>query len=184
MEPYEGINAYVFVEDAHEADLDRMRGLVGGGSADMVQGAPGMRAVGILNGPYDAVVAVGVDTLDELRRIVMEDIRGGQSPKTDTAIAIRPSPNRPIPMSPDLPPVVAFVRVKVERGRGDEVLDAVESISGFVGAVLVAGSFDLLLEFGRNSVDEVAAVLRDELQAIDGIASTVTSIAGEVVHPG
>jgi DNA-binding Lrp family transcriptional regulator len=183
MEPYQGINAYVFVEDAHEADLDRMRGLVGGGSSDMVEQAPGMRAVGILNGPYDAIVAVGVDTLDELRRVVMEDIRGGQSPKTDTAIALRPI-MRPIPMSPDLPPVVAFVRVKVERGRGDEVLDAVESISGFVGAVLVAGSFDLLLVFGRNSVDVVAAVLRDELQAIDGIASTVTSIAGEVVHPG
>jgi hypothetical protein len=30
----------------------------------------------------------------------------------------------------------------------------------------------------------VAAVLREELQAIDGIASTVTSIAGKVVHPG
>jgi DNA-binding Lrp family transcriptional regulator len=183
MEPYEGINAYVFVEDAHEADLDRMRGLVGGGSADMVQGAPGMRAVGILNGPYDAIVAVGVDTLDELRRIVMQDIRGGQSPKTETVIALRPT-LRPIPMSPDLPPVVAFVRVKVQSGRANDVLEAVEGISGFVGAVLVAGSFDLLLEFGRNSVDEVAEVLLEELQAIDGIASTVTSLAGEVVHPG
>lgn len=183
MEPYEGINAYVFVEDAHADDLDRLRSLVGGGSSDVVEGAPGMRAVGILNGPYDAIVAVGVDTLDELRRIVMEDIRGGQSPKTDTAIALRPI-LRPIPMSPDLPPVVAFVRVHVQHGRGNEVLEAVEGISGFVGAVLVAGSFDLLLEFGRDSVDAVAGVLVEELQAIDGIVATVTSIAGEVVHPG
>ena len=149
----------------------------------MAAGAPGMRAVGILNGPYDAIVAVSVDTLDELRRIVMEDIRGGQSPRTDTAIALRPH-LLAIPMSPDLPPVVAFVRVTVQAGRANEVLEAVERISGFVGAVLVAGSFDLLLEFGRDSVDEVAAVLREELQTIDGIASTVTSLATEVVHPG
>jgi AsnC-like helix-turn-helix protein len=185
MEPYEGINAYVFVADAHEGDLDRLRSLVPAGESDMMSQAPGVRAVGMLNGPYDAIVAVGVDTLDELSRLVMNDIRGGQSPSTNTAIAIRPfPPGRPIPMSPDLPPVVAFVRIRVERGRGDEVLEAVQEISGLVGAVLVAGNFDLLLEFGGDSVDAVAAVLREELQAIDGIVSTVTSIAGEVVHPG
>jgi DNA-binding Lrp family transcriptional regulator len=182
MEPYEGINAYVFVADAHEGDLDRMRSLVGGQS-DMLSEAPGVRALGILNGPYDAIAAVAVDTLDELRRIVMNDVRGGQSPRTDTAIALRPF-LRPIPMSPDLPPVVAFVRAHILSGRGNEVLEAVEGISGFVGAALVAGSFDLLLEFGRDSFDDVSRVLVDELQAIDGIVRTVTSIAGEVVHPG
>lgn len=173
MEPYEGINAYVFVSDAHEADLGRLRTLGGG--------RPGIRAVGVLNGPYDAIAAVSADSLGELRRIVLGDIRGGESPRTDTAIALRPFPSK-IPMSPDLPPVVAFVRVRLEHGKGTEVLAAVEKIPGFVGAVLVAGSFDLLLEFGGDSVDAVAAVLTGTLQEIPGIRSTVTSFADEVVQ--
>lgn len=173
MEPHEGINAYVFVDDAHESDLERLRTLDAARS--------GVRAVGMLSGPYDAIAAVGVDTLDDLRRVVLQDIRGGESPRTETAIALRPLPMK-IPMSPDLPPVVAFVRAHVERGRGRAALDAVEGLPGFVGAALVAGRFDMLVEFGGASVDEVARVLTEELPRVEGIYRTVTSLASEVVQ--
>lgn len=176
MEPYEGINAYVFVSDAHDSDIDRLRGL-------RRTGPKGVRALGILNGPYDAVAAVAADTLEELRSFVMGDIRGGKSPATSTAIAMPPLPNR-IPMSPDLPPVVAFVRANVERGRGPHVLEAVTGLPGFVGAVLVAGDFDLLIEFGGTSVGEVSRVLTEQLHQIDGLVSSVTSFAHEVVQIG
>ena len=175
MDPYEGINAYVFVADAHEPDFGRLRSL------PRAEG-PGVRAVGILNGPWDAIVAVSAGSLEELGRIVLEQIRGGQSPRTDTAVAIRPF--RVIPMSPDLPPVVAFVRVRLQPGRGVEALDAAERIPGFVGAALVAGSFDLLLEFGGASVDDVAGVLTGDVSALPGVVSTETSFAAEVVQAG
>lgn len=173
MEPYQGINAYVFVSDAHETDLTRLRTLQGG--------TPGVRAVGVLSGPFDAIAAVSTNDLAELRRIVVEEIRGGESPRTDTAIALPPFPPK-VPMSPDLPPVVAFVRARLQRGTGSDALAATEDLPGFVGAVLVAGSFDMLVEFGGSDVDEVAAVLTGPLQDVPGIVSTVTSFADEVVQ--
>jgi DNA-binding Lrp family transcriptional regulator len=175
MDPFDGINAYVFVSDAHDADVERLRGLPGG--------APGVRAVGILNGPYDAIAAVSAESMGQLRQIVLGDIRGGESPRTDTAVALRPYSLK-IPMSPDLPPFVAFVRAHLQPGRGKDALQAVEAIPGFVGAVLVAGSFDLLLEFGRDTLDDLSAVLTDRLPGIPGLVSTVTSIAHEVVQLG
>jgi hypothetical protein len=174
MEPYDGINAYVFVSDAHDADIERLRGVNSTGST-------GIRAVGILNGPYDAIVAVSAGSLDELRRIVMADVRGGQSPATSTAVALRPF-TFAIPMSPDLPPVVAFVRALVERGRGRAVLEGASALPGFVGATLVAGDFDALIEFGGDSVDDVGGVLLERLHEIDGLVSSVTSFAAEVIQ--
>ena len=71
-----------------------MRGLVGRRSSDMVHGAAGMRAVGVLNSPYDAIVAVSVPNAGRLRRMVMDDIRGGQSRRTEAAIALHRSCRR------------------------------------------------------------------------------------------
>ena len=47
---------------------------------------------------------------------------------------------------------------------------------------MLVAELDLLLESG-DSVDEVAAVLLEELQAIDGVASTVTWFAAKSFTP-
>jgi DNA-binding Lrp family transcriptional regulator len=170
VKTYRGINAYVFVSGAHAADLKRLRS---------VRPGKGIRAFAILSGPHDAIVAVGVDRLKELEAIVLR-LRGDASPDTETALGIAPS--AVIPMSPNLPPVVAFVRITVEAGRARDVLRSVQELPATVGACMVAGSFDILLEVGGKTFAEVSGVLLEDLQRIGGIASTVTSFAVEIVH--
>lgn len=174
MKPYEGINAYVFVRDAHREDLDRLRKL------RSVKGR-GVRAVAFLVGPDDAVVAVGAASLGQLQRVVMRDIRGGASPQTDV-VTVLFSILAKIPMSPNLPPTVAFVRIRAAQGRVRDVLESVSELPGFIGAAAVAGSFDILLEIGGRTVGDVSKVLLDDLQRVGGITSSVTSFATEVVH--
>jgi DNA-binding Lrp family transcriptional regulator len=172
MKPSAGVHAYVFVSQAHPADLDRLRALVG---------KRGVRAVAFLVGPYDAVVAVGVGTLGALQRLVAVDIRGPES-VVDEALLVIDWVLSKIPMSPRLPPTVAFVRINVAQGRIREVLQSVSRLPGFVGAAAVTGNADILLEIGGKTVSDVARVLLDDLQRVRGITSTVTSFATEFEH--
>src|SRR5439155_22762551 len=64
MRPYDGFNAYVFVADAHAGDLERLRG---------IKRRSGVRAVAPVVGAFDAVVALAVDSLEELQRVVLEE---------------------------------------------------------------------------------------------------------------
>jgi len=70
------------------------------------------------------------------------------------------------------PEVIGLVSIVVERGRLDEVLDAVGSLPAFKGASAISGSSDILLQLGGDDLDEVLGPAMDALQQIDGIEHT------------
>lgn len=165
------MDAYVFVKEADQEALERMRGLVGKG---------GIRFVTSLSGPYDALVAIQADDLKRIESIVRDQIRGAGARWTETAFVIPPLPPPPPPPMPKWTPpetIEAFVTVHVEQGKAMAVLQAASEIRGFMGGAIIAGSFDLLLEFGGASFEDVAAILLSSLHTIEGIESTASYFA-------
>jgi hypothetical protein len=74
------------------------------------------------------------------------------------------------------PEVIALSKVRVQRGRIGSVLKELGSVPGFVGASVVSGDFDILLQTGGDTFDAVAASL-NEVQRIEGITRTSTAFA-------
>jgi DNA-binding Lrp family transcriptional regulator len=81
------------------------------------------------------------------------------------------------------PEIIALVSIVVERGRVQEVLNAlggteeVEGVPGFKGASVVTGDFDILLQLGGDNLDDVLQAAMTSLQEIDGIVHTSTAFA-------
>ena len=74
------------------------------------------------------------------------------------------------------PELIALSQVRVQRGRIGSVLKALRPIDGFVGASVVSGDFDILLQTGGDTFEDVATSL-NEVQKIDGILRTSTAFA-------
>jgi hypothetical protein len=68
----------------------------------------------------------------------------------------------------------AIVGIRVEPGQGLHVLADVGQIRGHNGSALVAGIYDVIVEFGADSMDELMTPLM-ELQGVPGIRYTETS---------
>ncbi|MGH2829056.1 MAG: Lrp/AsnC ligand binding domain-containing protein [Actinomycetota bacterium] len=163
------MDAYVFVKEASQESLDRLQGLVGTG---------GIRFVTSLSGPYDGLVAVQADDLPALEAVVRDEIRPTGVTGTETAIVVPIIP--PLPMPKWTPPdfaVEAFVAVDVAQGQAQSVLNAASEIEGFLGGAIVAGGFDVLLEFAGSSYEQVADILLNQLHTINGISSTSSYFA-------
>jgi hypothetical protein len=170
------MDAYVFVRNADRATINNLRS-----SKDRR-----IRFVTELTGPYDAFAAVEMDTLKDLESVMLESVRSAGAHDTDTSIAVRiPSPEleaaHAVPMGIRrwLVPrtVECYTRIRVERGRADEIFDRVVNLDGFLGVAIVAGRYDILLALGGDTFHEVNGILLAQLHAIDGIRSTVSSFA-------
>ena len=74
------------------------------------------------------------------------------------------------------PQLIALSQVRVQHGRIGSVLKALRPIDGFVGASVVSGDFDILLQTGGDTFDDVAATL-NEVQKVDGVLRTSTAFA-------
>lgn len=80
----------------------------------------------------------------------------------------------------DTPEVIALIRLCVRKGEVSSVLRALADQEGplkdtFKGASSVFGDYDVLLQLGADTFDEVAAAAYGPLQEIAGIQSTDTA---------
>ncbi len=73
--------------------------------------------------------------------------------------------------------VNAIVLLTVERGRVGEVAEQLAGLSGVSEVYSVAGSVDLVAIVRVKSNDELADVVTNQMQRIEGIESTETLIA-------
>jgi DNA-binding Lrp family transcriptional regulator len=71
----------------------------------------------------------------------------------------------------------AFVLVKVEPGRLEEVAAAVMEIDGVSEVHSVTGPFDLLVKLYAPGYDDFGDVIPDRLQRVPGIRDTETMLA-------
>jgi hypothetical protein len=80
----------------------------------------------------------------------------------------------------DTPEVIALIRLCVRKGEVQSVLRALADQEGplrgtFKGASSVYGDYDILLQLGADTFDEVAVAAYGPLQEIAGIESTDTA---------
>jgi len=71
----------------------------------------------------------------------------------------------------------AFVLVKCELGRLEEVANAVMEIDGVSEVHSVTGPFDLLVKLYAPSYEDFGDVIPDRLQKVKGIRETETLLA-------
>ncbi|HTP53201.1 MAG TPA: Lrp/AsnC ligand binding domain-containing protein [Anaeromyxobacteraceae bacterium] len=77
----------------------------------------------------------------------------------------------------------AFVLVKCEHGRLDEVANAVMEIDGVSEVHSVTGPFDLLVKLYAPAYDDFGDVIPGRLQKIPGIRETETLLAFRAFKP-
>lgn len=176
---YTGLHAFVFIDHVPETDspyavVQRLRNELKGPPEGPVMFA------GDVVGPYQAFAHLRVEEGD-LSGLL--DLINGQLRKqgvrckysVETKVYKDPS-GRVIGTKRGTPEVIALVSVDVQAGMIDSVLDQLGELDAFRGASVVTGDFDILLQLGGETLDEVLEVGMGQLQRVDGIKRTSTAL--------
>ncbi len=188
--PYEGIHAFVFIDRVDEGTtiLQVVKNL-----RDLRSDLGQVLFASELVGPFHGFAHVASDDLPGLQKFVF-------GPVWDQGVHCQYSIEGPVytdgvtPLGPKRfsPEYVALVRIWTECGRAMGVLNALGSQlehgtegGPFVGASIVYGAFDILLQLGsERSFEGVAEPILERLQVIPGVARTETSfVFAEVEYP-
>src|SRR5216117_2879834 len=148
----EYLDVYVLFPQAAPDIVDRVRESNG-------ERGP-VRFVGSVTGPYDALAVVEVEPVREkdspladLPRIIAEAF-GGQAkgdPPTLVPLIYGPLALRHTKHFRH----IAFVGIRARPGRAREVLGLTSVLPGYNGSAIVAGPYDVLVEIGAGSFDEL-----------------------------
>ena len=134
--------------------------------------------LGVLSGGFGAVAFLeapkGDDGLVELRGKITR-VRDEVNPGTSVGIALRIGPYAPTRWSRKLK-IGAYVRIRARHGQAGEVFAAVEKLTGYYGSALVLGDWDVMLELGADSFEEMKPLLGEQLQQIEGVQWTDSAI--------
>jgi hypothetical protein len=161
------MDAFVFVREVSGPIAGDLRALV-------PEESNPVRYVTTLSGRYDAMLALEAESLGELQSYVLDTIHGQRQLATETAIQLVEGPLR-IKRLPARE-IECFVRIKAEPGRAQEVLEGTSGLPGYQGSAIVAAEFDVLLELGGSTFEEVAGALL-QMHRIEGIRSSASSFA-------
>ncbi len=172
-------DAYVFVSSGGRAALKALEGLWAEGDLRYV--------ARLLSGSFGALAFVevppGGDGLRELRRRIAR-VRDLVNPGVSVGVALAPGPRAPSRWSTKYP-VGAYVRIRAQAGQAESVFAAVNGLYDpdrsdepqfYSGSALVVGDWDVLLELGAPSVDELKAGLRGLVANTPGIAWSDTAL--------
>jgi hypothetical protein len=187
------MDGYVFLRDLSAPTLAVLSDLVS--EEQDSDGAPRIRAVATTTGQYDAIAFVEGSSIGELQDLVMNEIRGKAGAAfSETSIRVEvPEPDEEsawiLPMAPKRRLVAdqeAFVLVGVDGGRVVDVYasfaDSESGLPGLLGAAVITGEYDILVELGAASFEELS---KDVLAvgSFDGVAATETLFANFITSP-
>jgi DNA-binding Lrp family transcriptional regulator len=77
----------------------------------------------------------------------------------------------------------AFVLVKCELGRVEEVANAIMEIDGVSEIHSVTGAYDLLVKLYAPAYDDFGDLIPDRLQKVPGVRDTTTMLAFRAFKP-
>lgn len=77
----------------------------------------------------------------------------------------------------------AFVLVKCELGRLEEVANALMEIEGVSEVHSITGTYDLLVKLYAPTYDDFGDLIPDQLQKIGGVKDTTTMLAFRAFKP-
>ena len=70
--------------------------------------------------------------------------------------------------------ITAYVLIQTEVGKAVRVAEAVRGITGVVAADDVTGPYDVIVRAEAPSLDDVARLVVDKIQTVEGITRTFT----------
>jgi len=73
--------------------------------------------------------------------------------------------------------IIAFVLVRTEAGKAFQVVEGIKKIEGVVEAYAITGEYDVIAKVEAADIKELGEKVVTKIHAIDGVHSTVTSIA-------
>ncbi len=77
----------------------------------------------------------------------------------------------------------AFVLVKCELGRLEEVANALMEIEGVSEVHSITGTYDLLVKLYATTYDDFGDLIPDQIQKVPGIRDTTTMLAFRAFKP-
>jgi hypothetical protein len=156
------LDVYVFLKDANDKILHKLEHL------------QPVRCIATLSGPYEAFAVATLDGFHRLEHF-LERLRGLGDPPT--AVVLQPSFVK-IVHSPR-PPVLAFIQLWAQPGKVEDLFKKTSSLGPkHLGSSIVAGDFDVLVEVGGESFEEVTEALLDKkkgLASLPGLVRSTTS---------
>jgi DNA-binding Lrp family transcriptional regulator len=175
---YTGLHAFVFVDHVSETDspiavVNRLRNELKGPPEGPVMFA------GDVVGSYQVFAHLRVEEgdLSGLLDLINGPLREqGVRCKYAVETGTYKKGDRVIGTKRGTPEFIALVAVNVKRGMIASVLDDLGDLDQFRGASVVTGDFDILLQLGGETLDEVLEVGAGQLQQIDGIVRTSTAL--------
>jgi hypothetical protein len=170
------LDVYVLFPEATQDIVDRVR-------------HPNVRFVASVTGSYDAVAVVEVEPVREkdsplagLPRLIAEAFGGGAKGDPTTAV---PLINGPLRLRHTKHyRHIAFVAIRARPGRARQVLGLTSVIPGYNGSAIVAGPYDVLVEIGAGSFDELKERLVNGLHPVRGIQWSESFIVTDYYYRG
>lgn len=164
------MDVYVFIRNTSSGLVDAIR-------ASRPQA---VRFVALTTGEYAAFAVVEVDGLGDLPEVLDLLREAGAQTGEETAVSLRPGARR---VRHSLPIAAgAIVRIRVESGRGREVLGAVSVVDGATGSAVVAGVADVIVEITADDEETLLERLLNQLHGIPGIAASDSGLYIDHYH--
>ena len=167
------MDVYVFAKEANPALVGEKRSI---GSYQS------LRFVASTTGRFQAFAVVELEDLASLTGSI-DQIFGNPGAKgIQTALPLRPGPMQ-VRWTKQYE-YIAIARIGVRPGQAMDVLAATAEVPGYNGSAIVAGAFDVLVEYGANDFDELKSTLLNGLHDTKGILWTETAFVAEYFYRG
>ena len=148
-----------------------------------------VRFVASVTGSYDAIAVVEVEPvrgeespLANLPNLIKESFGGSVKGDPPTQVPLKNGP-RQLRYTKHYPHL-AFVGIRVRPGRAEQVLGLTSVVPGYNGSAIVAGPYDVFLEIGAPSFDELKHRLLHSLHPVRGIQWSESFIVTSYYYRG
>jgi len=129
---------------------------------------------------WSGLAIIEAENLYELRGMADEAVIEQSDHVDETAKPVKSGAK--VLRSPPHFPNFGFARLRVEEGRALEVLDEINSRTGYSGSALVSGKFQIFVEMGSDDPDEVCELLMG-LAEISGVTGVEAGrVTGELYY--
>jgi len=167
------MDVYVFATEANPALV---------GEKESIGSDQALRFVASTTGRFQAFAVVELEDLAELTGSMEQTFGNPGATGIQTAVSLRPGPMS-IRWTKQYE-YIAISRIGAKPGRAMDVLAATAVVPGYNGSAIVAGAFDVLVEYGADDFDKLADNLLNGLHDVKGIAWSETAIVSEYYYRG
>jgi hypothetical protein len=141
-----------------------------------------VRYIALTTGAFQAFAVMEVENLSDIPGAIRDTFGNPTLTAVQTAVPILHGP-RQIRWTKQYAHG-AFSRIRAKAGRGRDVLAATSVVEGYNGSAIVAGAFDVLVEYGADTLRDLKDRLLHGLHDSQGIHSSDTAFVTDYFYRG